>query len=184
MEEIDNWRKAIRSDQDPIQATSLNELASKLEVDQDALVKTLNTFNAACPKDLSIFNAKRPDGLATLGLEPRKSHWARPIDKPPYLAWPIISAVCFTFGGLKTNAEAQVLNMDGDVIPGLYAAGETMGQCRDMAMILADGSLTGKADPAFAAHADVVKHWALCMWHTVLKKVTVSTAGPTPTAMC
>jgi tricarballylate dehydrogenase len=127
MEEIDNWQKAIRSDQDPIQATSLNELASKLEVDQDALVKTLNTFNAACPKDLSIFNAKRPDGLATLGLEPRKSHWARPIDKPPYLAWPIISAVCFTFGGLKTNAEAQVLNMDGDVIPGLYAAGETMG---------------------------------------------------------
>ena len=65
--------------------------------------------------------------MGTLGLEPRKSHWARPIDKPPYLAWPIISAVCFTFGGLKTNAEAQVLNMDGDVIPGLYAAGETMG---------------------------------------------------------
>ena len=127
MEEIDNWRKAIRSDQDPIQATSLSELASKLEVDRDALVKTLNTFNAACPKDLSTFNAKRPDGLGTLGLEPRKSHWARPINKPPYLAWPIISAVCFTFGGLKTNAEAQVLNMDGDVIPGLYAAGETMG---------------------------------------------------------
>ena len=33
----------------------------------------------------------------------------------------------FYFGGLKTNAEAQVLNMDGDAIPGLYAAGETMG---------------------------------------------------------
>ena len=67
------------------------------------------------------------DGLATAGLEPNKSNWARPIDRPPFLAWPIIAANCFTFGGVKVNARAQVLNMDGEVIPGLYAAGEVMG---------------------------------------------------------
>ena len=34
---------------------------------------------------------------------------------------------CFTFGGLKVNPNAQVLDMDGRPLPGLYAAGETMG---------------------------------------------------------
>ena len=33
----------------------------------------------------------------------------------------------FTFGGLKVNTKAQVVNNDGEVIPGLYAAGETVG---------------------------------------------------------
>lgn len=128
MAEIENWRKAIRSDQPPVEADTLEELARKLEIDGEHLVTTVATYNAACPSGGdSRFDAKRPDGVATSDLEPRKSHWARPIDKPPYLAWPIMSAVCFTFGGLKTNAGAQVLNMDGDVIPGLYAAGETMG---------------------------------------------------------
>ena len=34
---------------------------------------------------------------------------------------------CFTFGGLKVDTSARVLNMDGEAIPGLYAAGETVG---------------------------------------------------------
>ena len=67
------------------------------------------------------------DGLATEGLTPRKSNWARPVDRPPFRAWPIIAANCFTFGGLKINPRAQVLNTDGETIPGLYAAGETAG---------------------------------------------------------
>jgi tricarballylate dehydrogenase len=56
-----------------------------------------------------------------------KSNWARPIDRPPFLAWPIICGNCFTFGGLKVDPSARVLNTDGAAIPGLYAAGETMG---------------------------------------------------------
>ena len=42
-------------------------------------------------------------------------------------AYPIISANCFTFGGLKVNTNAQVLDNDGKVMAGLYAAGETVG---------------------------------------------------------
>ena len=37
------------------------------------------------------------------------------------------SSIVFTFGGLKVNTRAQVINTDGDPIPGIYAAGETMG---------------------------------------------------------
>jgi tricarballylate dehydrogenase len=67
------------------------------------------------------------DGLATRGVEPRKSNWARPLDRPPYQAWPIMAACVLTYGGLKVDAHARVLNSDGDVMPGLYAAGETVG---------------------------------------------------------
>ena len=73
------------------------------------------------------FTPLKLDGLRTHGVTPPKSHWARPIVQPPFTAYPIISAIVFTFGGIKVNSRAQVLNIQGDVIPGLYAAGETMG---------------------------------------------------------
>ena len=50
-----------------------------------------------------------------------------PLDTPPFHAYPIISANTFTLGGLKVNAQAQVVDRDGVALPGLYAAGETMG---------------------------------------------------------
>jgi tricarballylate dehydrogenase len=67
------------------------------------------------------------DGLATRDLDPRKSNWARPIDRPPFLAYPITCANCFTFGGVKVDTDARVLDLDGVPIDGLYAAGEVMG---------------------------------------------------------
>ena len=39
----------------------------------------------------------------------------------------MISSNVFTFGGLKIDAAARVLNTDGDAIAGLYAAGEVVG---------------------------------------------------------
>ena len=43
------------------------------------------------------------------------------------MAYPIISGICFTFGGLKVNTNAQVLDQDAKIMAGLYAAGETVG---------------------------------------------------------
>jgi tricarballylate dehydrogenase len=85
----------------------------------------VNDYNAACR--LGDFNPRDLDGLSTVGLTPPKSNWARPLDKGPYKAYPIISSIVFTFGGLKVNTRSQVVNREGDPIPGLYAAGETMG---------------------------------------------------------
>jgi tricarballylate dehydrogenase len=67
------------------------------------------------------------DGLATRGLNPPKSNWARPLNTAPFKAYPIVSSIVFTFGGLKTDSLARVLNLEGDPIPGLYAAGEAQG---------------------------------------------------------
>ncbi len=123
---VPNWRRAVRSDQPPIAAGSLPELAQKLGLDGRALAATVEAYNAACPG--GTFKPLELDGLATRdGLAPAKSNWARPLDKPPFLAFPIICGNCFTFGGLKVDAQARVLDADGAVIPGLYAAGETIG---------------------------------------------------------
>ena len=127
IEEIPQWRRSIRSDVPPLEAPTIEALAGACKLSPAALRATIDAHNRACPMDVTGFDALRPDGLATQGLEPPRSNWARPIAQPPFRAFPIMSANCFTFGGLKVNTDAQVLDVDGKVIPGLYAAGETVG---------------------------------------------------------
>lgn len=87
----------------------------------------VTAYNAACTGDPAAFDATKCDGLAALDtLAPRKSNWARPIVEPPFLAWPLIGAIAYTFGGLATDTRARVLRK-GAPIPGLYAAGEITG---------------------------------------------------------
>ena len=123
--DIPDYMKAVFTDQPPIRADSVAELADKLNVPLKALEETVRTFNEACrPGE---FVEYRADGLATVGLEPPKSNWARTIETPPFIAYPLIASGIITFGGIKTNAKAEVLNSDGDCIPGLYAAGAMVG---------------------------------------------------------
>lgn len=125
-EEIEGWRRAIRSDVPAIEAETIAQLAQKLGLPVDALGQTVAAFNAACPTG-GVFKPFEIDHLATHGLVPPKSNWSRPLVKAPFRAYPIIPANCFTFGGVKINPDAQVLDGDGKPIPGLYAAGETVG---------------------------------------------------------
>ena len=123
--EIPNYRLGLRTDQPPIAAGSIRELADKIGVPVAVLDETVAAYNRACRT-----GEYRPlvlDGLATQGLAPAKSNWAHPLDKPPYHAYPIISSNVFTFGGLKVDSQARVLNREGDAISGLYAAGEIIG---------------------------------------------------------
>jgi tricarballylate dehydrogenase len=90
-----------------------------------ALRATVDAYNDACA--VGGFDPHSIDGLATKGLTPPKSNWARPVKRPPFRAYPIISSNTFTFGGLKVTPGAQVVNTSGEIIPGLYAAGETVG---------------------------------------------------------
>ncbi len=123
--DIPNYQRAIRTEQPPIAADSISGLADKLKIAPSLLERTIGTFNQACQP--GSFNPFELDGLSTKGLAPCKSNFARPIDKAPFHAYPIISSNVFTFGGLKVNAAAQVLSKDGEEIPGLYAAGEVIG---------------------------------------------------------
>ena len=113
------------TDQDPVTANTLAELAAKLGLDPVALESTITEFNDAVND--KEFNPLVRDGKATVGLSVPKTNWAFQINTPPYIAYPLTCAITFTFGGIRTNSGAQVVTSTNKVIPGLYAAGEVTG---------------------------------------------------------
>jgi tricarballylate dehydrogenase len=122
---IPNYRLAIRTDKPPVVAQNMAQLAHAIQVPPDTLQQTVQAYNAAC-----VPGSWQPlvlDHLATRGLEPPKSNWATALDEAPFSAYPIMSANVFTFGGLKVDPQARVLDRDGEPIAGLYAAGEIIG---------------------------------------------------------
>jgi tricarballylate dehydrogenase len=124
---IDGYERAIRSEAPPYRAQSIEQLAARIGVLTGNLRQTVDAFNAAATGDPACFDASRCDGLAAASeLTPPKSNWARAIAKPPFLAYPLVGAIAYTFGGLATNERAEVLCEQGPML-GLYAAGETTG---------------------------------------------------------
>lgn len=126
---IENFERAIRSEVPPFEADTLAELATLIDVPVSVLEKTVADYNAACTGNAATFDATITDGLAAdSSLSPTKSNWARALDKPPFLAWPMIGAIAYTFGGLATDLDGRVLATDTDrPVQGLYAAGEITG---------------------------------------------------------
>lgn len=126
VKDIPNYRLGIRTDQPAIEAETIEDLAVKLGVTPEAMRATVDAYNAACPTS-GTYDPLNVDAMATTGLTPPKSNWSLPLDRGPFMAYPIISANVFTFGGLKVNPMGQVLDVDGEVMPNLYAAGEVIG---------------------------------------------------------
>lgn len=124
---IEGYERAVRSAVPPVQAPTLVELSKLLGIDEKNLALSVADYNAACVGDPRTFDATRCDGLAAARtLQPPKSNWARTISEPPFLAYPLVGAIAYTFGGLSTDERARVLR-DSAPIPGLYAAGEITG---------------------------------------------------------
>ncbi len=124
--DVPNWKKSIRTDMPAFEGSTLTELAIACGLPAKDLERTVQAFNESCPSGAG-FKPLEIDGLATQGLKIPKSHWSRPIDQGPFMAYPIIPGICFTYGGIKINSSSQVVDQDGRPIPGLYAAGEATG---------------------------------------------------------
>jgi predicted oxidoreductase len=92
-----------------IQADSLAALAQKMEVPQEVFLQTAARYNSLGQNDVD-FN-KRPQYIL-------------PLQTGPFYALKIWPFRTTTIGGLVINKDAQVLNTQGSVIPGLYAGGE------------------------------------------------------------
>jgi tricarballylate dehydrogenase len=71
-----------------------------------------------------LFNPNVLDGRGTTGLAVPKTNWANTIEDGPFEAYGVTCGITFTFGGVKINPEAQVLDMADRPLAGLYAAGE------------------------------------------------------------
>lgn len=118
-----------------IKADSVEELGRKLGIDGAKLAATVAEFNAACRE--GPFHPNELDGLATVGLEPPKTNWARPITQAPFYGYALRPGVTFTYLGLKVSPEAQVQGPNGP-LANVWAAGEIMA-----GSILGQGYLAG-----------------------------------------
>ena len=120
------FHRAWRPVGPPTTSDSIEGLAAALGIPPEGLARTVREFNAAVqPGELDL---DRLDGKSTSGIAPPKSNWAVPLEEPPFVAVPVTGGVTFTFGGLKVDGSARVLDTAGRVIEGLYGAGEVIGE--------------------------------------------------------
>lgn len=140
-------------------ADSIEALLPHLDgVDAEKCLQEIREFNAAVKQDVP-FNPNIKDGRCTEGIAINKSNWANTLDEPPFEAYAVTCGITFTFGGLRINTEAQVLDTDLRPVPGLYAAGELVGGIfynnYPGGTGLISGSVFGKIAGATAARGQV-----------------------------
>jgi fumarate reductase flavoprotein subunit len=99
-----------------IRADTLEEMAEKIDIPYERLEKNIGEYN----------NAIRDEKITTLDVP--KAACALQIDTPPFYAvYPVWAGLNCTLGGPKVTKKAEVVNMEKRPIPGLYAAGEMVG---------------------------------------------------------
>jgi tricarballylate dehydrogenase len=108
----------------PVEAGSIAELATALNIDPAALVAVVEDFNRSVRA--GNFNPGSLDDCRTDALSPPKSHWARPIDSPPYYGYPLRPGITFTYLGVTVNEQAQVILQNDQPAKNIFAAGEMM----------------------------------------------------------
>ncbi len=99
-----------------IQCDTVADLAKLMEVDEATLQETLDKWKAAC-------DAEKDEEFGREGYQALLTD----LSHPPYYAVKISPGIHHTMGGVKINTEAEVIGTDGNVIPGLFAAGEVTG---------------------------------------------------------
>jgi tricarballylate dehydrogenase len=120
----------------PYRADTIAELAGLAGLDAGKLETVVADYNAAVRP--GTFKGGELDDCRTEGLTPPKSHWARRIEKPPFILHPLRPGITFTFLSVKVNERARVMMQDGKPSANLFASGEIMS-----GNILGQGYLAG-----------------------------------------
>ena len=96
-----------------VTGATYEELGKAMGVDAAAFAETMEKWNG-------YVEAKNDPDFG-------RTSFANPLNTAPYYAVKVTAGVHHTMGGLKINANTEVLNEKGEVIPGLFAAGEVTG---------------------------------------------------------
>jgi len=96
-----------------VTGSTYEELGKAMGVDAAAFAETMEKWNGCV-------EAKNDPDFG-------RTSFANPLNTAPYYAVKVTAGVHHTMGGLKINANTEVLNEKGEVIPGLFAAGEVTG---------------------------------------------------------
>ncbi len=96
-----------------ISGDTYEDLAAALEIPADTFAATMETWNGY------VAEKNDPDFGRT--------SFAQPLDTAPFYAVKVTAGIHHTMGGLKIDSETHVIDTDGEIIPGLFAAGEVTG---------------------------------------------------------
>ena len=125
-EELNNFGETMNSlvaDGRAYKADTLEELAEKIGVPAENLTAAVEEYNRHClGGDLE---GQEDEFGRTLFTDSGKENDG--INDPPYFAAERVPTVHHTMGGVKINAQTQVINKEGEAIPNLFAAGEVTG---------------------------------------------------------
>lgn len=140
----------------PVVADSIEELASAMGLEPAAVAATVEEFNQACRP--GTFRPTELDDCRTEGLDPPKSHWARPLTEPPFYGYTLKCGVTFTYLGVRIDEQAALRMTSGAISPNMFAAGEIMagnilGQGYLAGLGMTIGSVFGQLAGASAARA-------------------------------
>lgn len=108
----------------PDKADSLEELADKLGIPRERFLQTVSDYNAAVQP--GTFDHSVLDDCHTQGLSTEKTHWARPIDKPPFYGYSLRTGITFTYLGGRVDKHARLYMEDGRLSQNVFLAGEIM----------------------------------------------------------
>ena len=106
-----------------VRGETLDDLARQLGLDEARFMRTVTDYNAACR--VGRFDHTVLDDCHTENLTPAKTHWALPLDTPPYYGYALRPGITFTYLGLKVNEQAAV-HFGGRPSRNLFVAGEMM----------------------------------------------------------
>lgn len=129
-----------------VKGDTIEELAEKINVDPQTLVKTINNYNSYCEA----------------GYDPdfkRNPEYMQPLDNGPYYAFEVHPTLTNTQGGAERNEKCEVVDPYGEPIPHLYSAGQfgsfwadiyqgggNMGECLFTGRIAGENAAAAKAD--------------------------------------
>lgn len=108
----------------PAKAQTIGELAALVNLPVTTVEATIKAFNDAVQP--GTFNHAILDNCKTSGLKPEKTHWALPIDRPPFYAYGLRPGITFTYLGVKVDERANVQMKNGQAARNIFAAGEIM----------------------------------------------------------
>ena len=107
------------------------ELAASLGIDGEELERTVERWNTLCAEGHDPDFGRGDSAFDCWWGDPhrkgRRDATLGPLQRGPYYAYEIHSGALGTKGGPRVDPDGRVLNIDGDPIPGLYAAGNVMG---------------------------------------------------------
>jgi tricarballylate dehydrogenase len=110
---------------DAFKSNSIVELAQMIHVDEDSLVETVKRYNDHVARGKK-YSPAILDECTTSGIDPPKTHWALPLEDPPFYSYPLSPGITFTYLGLKVDRQARVYMKSGSPFKNVFACGEVM----------------------------------------------------------